>query len=84
MTALLLAGLGVAAVARRRQVDHFTKRHGLDWKVVLGGPTTLFVDRDRTVGAIHTGFNGPATGAEHARLKAEFERLTLEILASKP
>ncbi len=105
-----LALLGVAfelfedAERSQRQVDHFTKRHGLDWKVVVAGlsdkkqaskalpqldrlrsyPTTIFVDRDRTVRAIHTGFNGPATGAEHTHLKAEFERLTLEILASKP
>lgn len=104
-----VALLGVAfehtddAARSRRQVDRFTARHGLDWKVVVAGtskkadaskalpqldrvrayPTTLFVNRDRTVRAIHTGFSGPATGAVHVKLKAEFERLTREILASE-
>ena len=47
-------------------------------------PTTLFLDRDRTIRGIHTGFDGPATGATHARIRAEFERLTRAILASRP
>ncbi len=46
-------------------------------------PTTIFLNRDHTVRAIHTGFAGPATGEEHTALKAEFDRLTREIVASK-
>ncbi len=105
-----LALLGVAfehttdAARSQRQIERFSARHGLDWKVVVAGtsgkdaaskalpqldrvrsyPTTIFLDRDRTVRAIHTGFSGPATGATYAKLVADFERLTSEILASSP
>ncbi|MEC9372885.1 MAG: TlpA disulfide reductase family protein [Planctomycetota bacterium] len=47
-------------------------------------PTTVFINRDGTVRAIHSGFAGPATGEEHTQLRAEFERLAREIVASKP
>lgn len=36
-------------------------------------PTTLFIDSEARVRAIHTGFSGPATGAAYERLRAEFE-----------
>jgi hypothetical protein len=32
------------------------------------------------VRAIHTGFAGPATGAEHEKLREDFERLIEELL----
>lgn len=35
-------------------------------------PTTIFVDRDGEVKAIHTGFSGPATGEAHQALRREF------------
>ncbi|MHC5066088.1 MAG: TlpA disulfide reductase family protein [Planctomycetota bacterium] len=36
-------------------------------------PTTIFMDEKGEVRAIHTGFSGPATGEEHAKLRANFE-----------
>ena len=44
-------------------------------------PTTLFLDRDGEVRAVHTGFSGPATSAEHEKLRADFERLIESLLA---
>lgn len=44
-------------------------------------PTTIFVDRDGDVRAIHTGFSGPATGEEHERLKRKFVSLVEELLS---
>lgn len=44
-------------------------------------PTTIWIGRDGVVRAIHSGFAGPATGDEHTRLIAEFDRLTREIAA---
>jgi thiol-disulfide isomerase/thioredoxin len=44
-------------------------------------PTTLFLDAQGRVRAVHTGWSGPATGPEHVRLKAEIERLVEELLA---
>ena len=47
-----------------------------------GVPVTLFLNRDRTISAIYTGFWGPATGATHRKAVDTFRRLTREILAS--
>ena len=44
-------------------------------------PTTIFLDKAGEVRAIHTGFNGPATGSEHTKLRAQFEKLIEELLA---
>jgi thiol-disulfide isomerase/thioredoxin len=46
-------------------------------------PTTVFFGPDGRARAVHTGFAGPATGAEHAALRAEFER-RIEQLFSEP
>ena len=43
-------------------------------------PTTLFVDRAGVVRGIYQGFSGPATGAEHARLRERFETLIETML----
>ena len=43
-------------------------------------PTTIFVDREGNVVAVHTGFAGPATGAAHERLRTRFEELVERIL----
>ncbi len=43
-------------------------------------PTTIFIGRDGLVKKIHAGFDGPATGARHTRLKAEFEETVKELL----
>jgi thiol-disulfide isomerase/thioredoxin len=47
---------------------------------IEGVPISVFITRDGTVHAVHTGFAGPATGAEHERVRAEVERLIQEIL----
>ncbi len=43
-------------------------------------PTTLFLDRENQVRAIHTGFSGPATGKAHAELQSKFEALIEKLL----
>jgi thiol-disulfide isomerase/thioredoxin len=43
-------------------------------------PTTVFFHRDGRVRAVHSGFAGPGTGDEHAKLKAEFEKIIEELL----
>jgi thiol-disulfide isomerase/thioredoxin len=43
-------------------------------------PTTIFLDRDGKVHAIHAGFAGPATG-NYAEVKARFEQLVQELTA---
>lgn len=48
---------------------------------VLAFPTTIFLHRDGTVRAVHSGFAGPGTGDEHARLAQQFESIVDELLA---
>ncbi len=43
-------------------------------------PTTIFLDGEGRVRAIHTGFSGPATGAAHERLRESFRRLVEDLL----
>ena len=43
-------------------------------------PTTVFVDAEGVVRAVHTGFSGPATGRAHERLRERFETLVEEML----
>lgn len=43
-------------------------------------PTTVFMDGDGEVNAVHTGFSGPATGERHLRLVERFEALIAENL----
>ncbi len=43
-------------------------------------PTTIFMDAEGSVHAIHSGFSGPATGEEYMKLQAEFEKLIGELL----
>lgn len=51
-----------------------------DLTAVKAFPTTIFINRDGTVRAIHSGFAGPATGEKHEDLKREFNRLTHEMV----
>lgn len=44
-------------------------------------PTTVFMDGQGNVSAVHTGFSGPATGAAHAALKVRFESEIESLLA---
>lgn len=51
---------------------------------VLSFPTTLFVDAYGEVRAVHSGFSGPATGAEHELLAAEFDRWVDDLTSVAP
>ncbi len=44
-------------------------------------PTTVFMDGEGNVSAVHTGFSGPATGDAHAALKLRFESEIESLLA---
>lgn len=45
-------------------------------------PTTIFIGKDGKVKKIHTGFNGPGTGAHYDRFKKEFNDIIEELLKS--
>lgn len=44
-------------------------------------PTTIFMDRNNQIRAIHTGFSGPATGSDYEQLQQKFESIIEELLA---
>jgi hypothetical protein len=46
-------------------------------------PATFFIGRDGLVRGAHAGFAGKATGAAHARLKAELTKTVEKLLAEK-
>lgn len=48
---------------------------------VLSYPTAIYIDKQGEVRKIHTGFNGPATGALYEDYKKEFETFIDELLA---
>jgi len=45
-------------------------------------PTTLFIDADGRIRAVHSGFSGPATGEAYERLQRSFEEKIEAILAA--
>ena len=45
-------------------------------------PTTIFLDSENKVHAIHTGFTGPATGESYIELKSKFESEIRKLLKS--
>jgi thiol-disulfide isomerase/thioredoxin len=47
---------------------------------IKGYPTFLFVDGDGVVQSVYTGFSGPATGDEHAKLEARFDAVVRSLL----
>jgi hypothetical protein len=47
---------------------------------IEGVPVTIFVKLDGTVHAVCTCFSGPATGAAPEEARAQFRKLTTEIL----
>jgi thiol-disulfide isomerase/thioredoxin len=47
-----------------------------------GYPTNIFVSRDGTISASHTGFWGPATGEKHTQIKKEFEETINKLLSN--
>jgi len=48
---------------------------------VLSYPTTIFIDKKGSVRKIHTGFNGPATGAKYTAFTKEFEAFLTQLSA---
>lgn len=48
-------------------------------KALPAYPTTFILDRERQIKYAHYGFAGPATGDEHTKYTAAFERKLLEI-----
>ena len=46
-------------------------------------PTTIMMDAEGNVQAVHTGFSGPATGEEYQHLRSEFERLIEKMLGER-
>lgn len=46
-------------------------------------PTTIVLDAEGNVQAVHTGFSGPATGEEYQHLRSEFERLIERMLGER-
>ncbi|HKQ47788.1 MAG TPA: TlpA disulfide reductase family protein [Phycisphaerae bacterium] len=44
-------------------------------------PTFLFVDADGEVRSVYSGFSGPATGEEYAKLRKQFEGVIEKLLA---
>jgi thiol-disulfide isomerase/thioredoxin len=72
---ILLAGVNdtEAAAASLPQLEGFT-----------AFPTTIFLGRNGRVRRVHAGFYGPATGAQHERLVAEFEREIERLLEERP
>ena len=50
---------------------------------IISYPTVIFMDRNRKVRKIHTGFNGPATGENYEEFKEEFEIFVNSLLTEK-
>jgi len=48
---------------------------------VLSYPTSIFIDKKGNVRKIHTGFNGPATGAKYVAFQKEFENFTANLVS---
>lgn len=55
-----------------------------DLSAVVAYPTTIFIGRDGTVRAVHSGFAGPGTGAAHTALISEMEARIEALLAEPP
>ena len=51
---------------------------------VLAYPTTLFIDRNKQVQRIYTGFSGPGTGKYYQTLKNEFVDIIEKLLNNEP
>lgn len=51
---------------------------------VLAYPTTIFIGRDGKVARIHTGFNGPATGARYEEDIRKLDATVDALLAKQP
>lgn len=47
---------------------------------VISYPTTIFLDKNKKVRKIHTGFNGPATGEKYTEFTDDFEHFVDSLL----
>ncbi|MEL6633414.1 MAG: TlpA disulfide reductase family protein [Bacteroidota bacterium] len=50
---------------------------------VLSYPTSIWIGRDGTIRKIHTGFNGPGTGAPYQQFVTEYQALIEKMLAEE-
>lgn len=50
---------------------------------IISYPTTIFLDKNKKVRKIHTGFNGPATGENYKQFTKEFELFVNSLLTEK-
>lgn len=50
---------------------------------IKGFPTTIFIDRKGNVKEVHTGFSGPGTGEHYEKFKADFDKLTNDLLSEQ-
>ena len=50
---------------------------------IISYPTTIFMDKNKKVRKIYTGFNGPATGVKYQEFKEEFEVFVNTLLTEK-
>jgi thiol-disulfide isomerase/thioredoxin len=48
---------------------------------IVGFPTTIFVNKKGEVEKIHTGFNGPGSGANYAEQQKEFYDIVNQLLS---
>jgi len=49
---------------------------------IISYPTTIFLDRNKEVIKIHTGFNGPATGEKYLEFVKEFDKTIKSMTAN--
>jgi peroxiredoxin len=52
----------------------------LEGEAIVGFPTTIFLDKNGNIQKIHTGFNGPGTGAHYEEQQKEFYRVVDGLL----
>jgi thiol-disulfide isomerase/thioredoxin len=53
-------------------------------EAIVGFPTTIFLDKTGKIARIHTGFNGPGTGAHYEEQKKEIIRTVDQLLKDQP
>jgi len=61
-----------------------TARKLADLDRVPAYPTTIFIDRDKKVRKIYTGFSGPGTGRHHLTLRSQFKKIIEDLLNNNP
>jgi thiol-disulfide isomerase/thioredoxin len=72
---------GVTWEIEIRQADDFLSGVPPELEGVEGFPISVFIRRDGTVAAVHTGFVSPAIASSHKAVVDHYENLTRQILA---